>query len=445
MHRIRKSVIALMALLMIAGVPLTADTMSVTWEWLLDDPEVTVYRYQLDGEDPDGWTEIGGDESTLSLSGLDPEAEYTLYLQRSYDGVHWSASASSTAKAMLVPYAETAAEEPAIEVQEPEEVIPASEPAAEEPVERVYAYGGYTLEALIDSGSAVLLYPAAASDDDVIAFFAYENDKRGLGDLGVSYRIDRPGQATVMYPSGYSNEEAAAELDILVDDLIAYITMPVQPAEEAEPVLPAEEPAVPEGTVPAPAAAAEPAGSGFAVSLLLRGGVASAFSDSFRFSDTMIAEAGIGLDFSNILPVGSHFGFGLRTDFLVDFLPKSGAWDLPDAKEYFNVLNYAEMLSLDLKVTAQASAGAADIYIGGGAGFAIVNPDNAINLGILCDLGTFSIGSDVYGMDWFASAIAGVRFHIGRVFSIGAEVNYRYMVSSHTHLGSADVVLGFTF
>ena len=68
MHRIRKSVIALMALLMIAGVPLTADTMSVTWEWLLDDPEVTVYRYQLDGEDPDGWTEIGGDESTLSLS-----------------------------------------------------------------------------------------------------------------------------------------------------------------------------------------------------------------------------------------------------------------------------------------------------------------------------------------------------------------------------------------
>ena len=426
-----KLMLALAVLLVFGLSGLSAVGMTVSWEWLLDDPEVTVYRYQLDGEDPDGWTEIGGDESTLSLSGLDPEAEYTLYLQRSYDGVHWSASASSTAKAMLVPYAETAAEEPAIEVQEPEEAIPASEPAAEEPVERVYAYGGYTLEALIDSGSAVLLYPAAASDDDVIAFFAYENDKRGLGDLGVSYRIDRPGQATVMYPSGYSNEEAAAELDILVDDLIAYITMPVQPAEEAEPVLPAEEPAVPEGTVPAPAAAAEPAGSGFAVSLLLRGGVASAFSDSFRFSDTMIAEAGIGLDF--------------RTDFLVDFLPKSGAWDLPDAKEYFNVLNYAEMLSLDLKVTAQASAGAADIYIGGGAGFAIVNPDNAINLGILCDLGTFSIGSDVYGMDWFASAIAGVRFHIGRVFSIGAEVNYRYMVSSQTHLGSADVVLGFTF
>ena len=58
-----------------------------------------LYRYQIGGEDPDGWTVLPQDTDSLEISGLDADSEYTLYLQRSYDGINWSPSATSTAKA----------------------------------------------------------------------------------------------------------------------------------------------------------------------------------------------------------------------------------------------------------------------------------------------------------------------------------------------------------
>ena len=75
--------------------------MTAQWSWILDDPDVTAYRYQLDGEDPDGWTEVSGDTDSVTIENLDAEKEYTLYLQRSYDGVNWSGSAKCTVKATL--------------------------------------------------------------------------------------------------------------------------------------------------------------------------------------------------------------------------------------------------------------------------------------------------------------------------------------------------------
>ena len=125
MQKIKKLIIALTAMLMIVSVPLAAAQMTVRWEWLLDDPDVTAYRYQLDGEDPDGWTMVSGDTSSAEFSGLDADKAYTLYVQRSYDGVNWSPSASSTA---------------AVEKAAPEEV-------PEEPIVKTYAYGGYELTA----------------------------------------------------------------------------------------------------------------------------------------------------------------------------------------------------------------------------------------------------------------------------------------------------------
>ncbi len=78
---------------------LFAGTMTAQWSWILDDPEVTAYRYQLDGEESDGWTVLDGDTDSVTIEGLDAEKEYTLYLQRSYDGVNWSPSAACTVKA----------------------------------------------------------------------------------------------------------------------------------------------------------------------------------------------------------------------------------------------------------------------------------------------------------------------------------------------------------
>ena len=95
----RRILVLLSALLILSS--LSAGTMTAEWEWLLDDPDVTVYRYQLDGEDPDGWTEVSGDTDSGTIENLDAEKEYTLYLQRSYDGVNWSGSAKCTVKATL--------------------------------------------------------------------------------------------------------------------------------------------------------------------------------------------------------------------------------------------------------------------------------------------------------------------------------------------------------
>lgn len=95
----RRILVLFSALLILSS--LSAGTMTAEWEWLLDDPDVTVYRYQLDGEDPDGWTEVSGDTDSVTIENLDAGKEYTLYLQRSYDGVNWSGSAKCTVKATL--------------------------------------------------------------------------------------------------------------------------------------------------------------------------------------------------------------------------------------------------------------------------------------------------------------------------------------------------------
>ena len=548
MQGFRKFIIALTALLMIISVPLAAAQMTVRWEWLLDDPDVTAYRYQLDGEEPDGWTVVSGDTDSVEFTGLDADKAYTLYVQRSYDGEHWSASAASTAEmeepapaveepvaeepivrtyeyagytltatistgstvlgypsfvsdsdatafialengrygygdmgvvyslegdgTALFTYPETFAKETvAAEIDRlvedliayitpapapepvPEPAPAVEEPVAEEPIVRTYEYGGYSLVATIDTGATLLEYPSFVTDDEENGFFAVENSKYGLADLGVVYSFGEPGNVTLTYPEEYSKETVAAELDILVEDLIAYITAPVevaepQPAEEPaaaeepvaeEPVAETEAPA--EEEAPAPA---EESGSGFAFSLLFRGGVMSAFDESFRFNGDIFAEAGIGLGFDNIITMGEHFGLGLRSDIVVDFLPKYG-WDCysNDVLEYFNVMNYAEIVSADLKLMMDVASGPVDLYLGGGAGFAIGNPHTLFTdyLG----MGTIGKGAMEFSMDWFASGTAGVRFYLGNVFSFGVEANYRYMVNAQRHLGSADVVLGFTF
>ncbi|MBO8436458.1 MAG: hypothetical protein IAA97_05725 [Spirochaetes bacterium] len=191
----RKTVIAVLALLVMIALPLTAAEMVARWSWELDDPDVTVYRYQLDGEDPDGWTELSADTNYLEMTGLDSTKEYTLYLQRSYDGIHWSASAVCTAKAS----------------------------AEEQPNVRIYRYAGYEMKATIATGKTVLEYPAV-SEDLVEEFFTLENERYGLGDLGVVYSIEDSDSAVLTYLETYTKEAVAAELDELVRDIPVFFS-----------------------------------------------------------------------------------------------------------------------------------------------------------------------------------------------------------------------------
>ena len=451
--KLRKFLLIL-AVLVTGMVSLAAAGMTVEWEWLLDDPEVTAYRYQLGGEAPDGWTVVSAYTDTYKVTGLDPYQDYTLYLQRTYDGENWSPSASSTAYALLSEGEEvTLPEEP-----QTEEAAASVEPVAESVVEEetvsvpevdtyTYSYDGYDLTIVIGDGYADLLYPSVVTDEDAAGFFAYEMEKYGSSVEGITYSfID--GGARLTLPSSIDRETAKANAPVIYEDIVEYITTPAPAAVQAEEPAPAAETPASEPVLPAalPAPVVAEKDSPFAFSLLFRFGAGSRFTDQFSFS-VPAAQFGIGLDFKNIIPVGDHFGFGLRSDITIDFLPKGGEWNLKDNLEYFNVLNYVQASSIDLKITADITGGPADFYLGGGVGYSITNPANDTDNAYFNSIHTLSpvnLGT-TFNTAWFASGVLGIRFYCCDLFSIGVEAHYRYYMPSGEHYGSADLVFGFTF
>jgi hypothetical protein len=125
--------IALLAALVLLPAVLFAVPVVVTWEWLLEDPMVTTFRYQVNGEDDDKWTVVDSSVTSHTERGLDGTLAHTLYLQQSYDGIHFSDRAISVAAPMFPAIEEmpVIAEEPVV-VAEPETAAPVAE---EMPVE----------------------------------------------------------------------------------------------------------------------------------------------------------------------------------------------------------------------------------------------------------------------------------------------------------------------
>ncbi len=173
-------VIFIIALLAMVILPLSAaKAMNVSWQWLLSDPDVTAYRYQLNGEVEDGWTVVDGKTDTYSATDLDPYQDYTLYLQCSYDGINWSESATSTAYALLQHEEVVAEPEPVVE--------PAVEPVVEEPVvsaeakaeETTFYVYGYAIENKWVDGhfESTIGTKGLVSASDIRGFLAYEEAK----------------------------------------------------------------------------------------------------------------------------------------------------------------------------------------------------------------------------------------------------------------------------
>lgn len=138
----KRKFITVLAVLILLPAFLFAVPVVVTWEWLLEDPLVTTFRYQVDGEEEDNWTVVDSSVTSYTERGLDGTVDHTLYLQQSYDGVHFSESAISVAEAMFPPEEEVpvVASEPvpAVEEMVAEEPVPvAEEVVAEEPTEEV--------------------------------------------------------------------------------------------------------------------------------------------------------------------------------------------------------------------------------------------------------------------------------------------------------------------
>ncbi len=120
----RVKFIALLTVLVVVPAMVFAAPVVVTWEWMLEDPMVTTFRYQVDGEDEANWTVVDSFVTSYTEQGLDGDVPHSLYLQQSYDGINFSGSAISVAEPMFV--AETAGEE--------EPIVAEEEVAVEEPV-----------------------------------------------------------------------------------------------------------------------------------------------------------------------------------------------------------------------------------------------------------------------------------------------------------------------
>ena len=130
-----KRILIVLSLLVMTLLPLAAAQVTVDWNWVVNDPGVQYFRYQMDGQSEDGWTVVDSSVTSYSASGLDGSKAYTLYLQQSYDGVYWSQSASSTSQPVVPQEAEISQPVVTEEVVEPvvEDVV-VEEPVAEEPV-----------------------------------------------------------------------------------------------------------------------------------------------------------------------------------------------------------------------------------------------------------------------------------------------------------------------
>jgi hypothetical protein len=93
----KKRILTIFALLIMIPTMIFATEVAITWEWMVDDPQVTGFRYQLNDENPDAWTVVDANTTMAVIQNLDGSEEYSLYLQQTFDGVNWSESSVSVA------------------------------------------------------------------------------------------------------------------------------------------------------------------------------------------------------------------------------------------------------------------------------------------------------------------------------------------------------------
>ncbi len=522
MRNFKKILLAIAIIAVVLSPIFAAQVMNVTWQWSLDDKDVTAYRYQLNGESDEGWTVVGGDVSQYNATSLDPYTDYTLYLQASYDGSLWSESAASTAKAMLshpVALEDTLdvlgnkvtirVYDSSVEITYPSSAVaPEDAKAFLEYVNGKYSdyLSGSSYE--ISEGETVLTLPVAMSEDDkpaVIAIFKAEVNSY-LSSLTTPVaeepKAAEPVPAVVEEPAPVAEEPKAvepapavveepapvAEEPKAVEPAPAVVEEPAPVAEEPKAVEPApavvEEPAPvaeePKAVEPAPAVVEEPAPvaeepkavepapveakpvsnvaavpeaksiakpkySSFRFSMIPTLGAEYRFDNLSSFEkDNIYPRAALAFDFANIIPMGNHFGLGLRSDISVGLIPREGYSVFDSFKSIFKPDYWMEDTTADLKLTATVSTSSFNFYLGGGVGYSIINPkvESTYAEKYGHSLGTLT---SYFSTAWGPTGVIGMRFYMGKVFSLGLEGSYRYLLPAEKHYASASLAFGFTF
>lgn len=219
-----KRILMIAALLIALALPLFAVQATVDWQWEMNDPDVQYFRYQLDSESEDGWTVVPADVLSYSQSGLDGSRSYTLYLQQSYDGINWSASASAASEPAVPSEAEFVAEpvvtEEAAEAPVVEEVIPVEEETVE--VEEV------VVPETEESVEIAPVAPAAVAEDEGTFKFTLGF----AGGIGMGINNDLDLDARLSLQLGFEDIVASDVLGFDIRLNIGAVADPVFGADE---------------------------------------------------------------------------------------------------------------------------------------------------------------------------------------------------------------------
>jgi hypothetical protein len=420
----KRKFITVLAVLILLPAFLFAVPVVVTWEWLLEDPLVTTFRYQVDGEEEDNWTVVDSSVTSYTERGLDGTVDHTLYLQQSYDGVHFSESAISVAEAMFPPEEE-------VPVVASEPVPVAEEMVAEEPTEEVVPLA----EEVVAEEPTEEVVPLA---EEVVA----EEPTEEVVPLAEEVVAEEPTEEVVPLAEEVVAEEPAEEVVPLAEEVVAE-----EPAEEVVPVaeeVVAEKPA--EEAVPAAEemVAEEPMEEKKVESrsrtTLTMGGTFNFQSPDQAKYHRYNLQAELGVHMENLVTFNDSLGLGIDLGLAYSpYLESAYGWRnaATDALAFdlSTVLsNFDHAITISVAPMLNISMGKTDFDIGLG-GFLTWGPE----------LATDSGDEFLYG----AFAKAALEYHFNKTFSMGASAKYGLILSEGTssmpQFAEGTVYMGFSF
>jgi len=386
----KRKFIAVLAALILLPAFLFAVPVVVTWEWLLEDPMVTTFRYQIDGEEEEKWTVVDSSVTSYTERGLDGTKSHTLYLQQSYDGVYFSDSALSVAEAMFP-------------VEEPTSVVAEAPVVAEEPV--------VAAEEVVVAEAEPAVAPEAEPVAEEVAPVVAE-----------------------------AEAEPIVEVEAEPEPVVVAEAEPV--AVEAEPVAVEAEPVV-EAPVeqPVAAVAAEPAKqkaeSRYSTTITL-GGTFNSTNPSIGAYTGYNLQGNLGIQLNNLMTFNKNLGLGVDIDLAYSpYLLSSYGWraaasdvlDFDFATPFSKLaqavtVSAAPMLNIDLgKVSFDLGAGAFFTY---GPGIATTDGDKYL-------FGAFAKGS--------------FEYKFNKAFSTGVSGKYGFILneSAKPQFVEGTVYMGFSF
>ncbi|WP_319756453.1 hypothetical protein [uncultured Sphaerochaeta sp.] len=427
----KRKFITVLAVLILLPAFLFAVPVVVTWEWLLEDPLVTTFRYQVDGEEEDNWTVVDSSVTSYTERGLDGTVDHALYLQQSYDGVHFSGSAVSVAEAMFPPEEEVpvVASEPAPAAEEmvAEEPAPvAEEVVAEEPAEEVVPVA----EEVVAEEPAEEVVPVA---EEVVA----EEPAEEVVPVAEEVVAEEPAEEVVPVAEEVVAEEPAEEVVPVAEEVVAEEPVPV--TEEVVAEKPAEEavPAAEEMVAEEPVEEKKEVESRSRTTLTM-GGTFNFQNPALNNYHRFNLQAELGLHMENLVTFNDSLGLGVDLGLAYSPYLINGWRDVFNDVIAFDIgpafANFDQAGTISVAPMLNISMGKTDFDIGLG-GFLTWGPD----------LATDSGDAFLYG----AFAKAALEYHFNKTFSMGASAKYGLILSEGTsnmpQFAEGTVYMGFSF